>query len=292
MTSTPVITIADPIPLPVAPAPSSETAPQPRREYFSELFGTEAVVNVTEPTLTPVLPAHCCGTAVIVAPGGGFHGLSINSEGFDVARWLAARGVAAFVLEYRLVPGGEDPVAEMYTKPGKQTTADMAHAAVLAGADAIAAMQVVRSPRPTSRFDATASASSAFLPAATSRCASRWLANQRVVPTSLPLSTRRSEESIWTPCRRALARSFLSRRRTTSSGSPMIRLRSTRLGNAQAAPLSSTSMRTAATDSGCAPRHCLRTPGSIASATGSDRGRSSIRADTRTQPQLWSLHAS
>ncbi|HEY3831431.1 MAG TPA: alpha/beta hydrolase [Acidimicrobiia bacterium] len=145
MTTTPVVTIAAPIALAVVPAPGGETPAHPRREFFSELFGTEAVVNVTEPTLTPVLPDNCCGTAVIVAPGGGFHGLSINSEGYDVARWLAARGVAAFVLEYRLVPGGEDPVAEMFTKPGKQTAADMGRAAVLAGADGIAAMHLVRS---------------------------------------------------------------------------------------------------------------------------------------------------
>ena len=155
MTSTPVITVADPIALPVVPAPRSETAAHPRREYFSELFGTEAVVNVTEPTLTPVLPAQPCGTAMIVAPGGGFHGLSINSEGYDVARWLAARGVAAFVLEYRLVPGGDDPVAEMFTKPGKQTAADMARVAVLAGADGIAAMQLVRSRAVDFAVDAT-----------------------------------------------------------------------------------------------------------------------------------------
>lgn len=35
-----------------------------------------------------------------VAPGGGFIGLSINSEGHDVAKWLVTRGIAAFVLKY------------------------------------------------------------------------------------------------------------------------------------------------------------------------------------------------
>jgi acetyl esterase/lipase len=145
MTSSPAFTIAAPIALNTTPPPDGETWTHPRREYFSELFGTEAVVNVAAATLTPVIPARGCGTAAIIAPGGGFHGLSINSEGYDVAHWLAARGVASFVLEYRLVPGGDDPVAEMYTKPGKQTAADMARFAVLAGADGIAAMQHVRS---------------------------------------------------------------------------------------------------------------------------------------------------
>ena len=155
MTSAPVVTIAEPIALNTAPPPDGETWTHPRREYFSELFGTEAVVNVAAATLTPVLPADGCGTALIVAPGGGFHGLSINSEGYDVARWLAARGVASFVLEYRLVPGGDDPVAEMFTKPGKQTAADMARVAVLAGADGIAAMQLVRSHAADFAVDAT-----------------------------------------------------------------------------------------------------------------------------------------
>jgi hypothetical protein len=49
-------------------------------------------------------PSLACGTAVIVCPGGAFCGLAIDHEGVDVAQWLSARGVAAFVLKYRLVP--------------------------------------------------------------------------------------------------------------------------------------------------------------------------------------------
>jgi acetyl esterase/lipase len=60
--------------------------------------------NVTVGTLTPFLPdpAKATGTAVIVAPGGGFRSLSMENEGSDVARALAAKGVAAFLLKYRL----------------------------------------------------------------------------------------------------------------------------------------------------------------------------------------------
>jgi acetyl esterase/lipase len=68
--------------------------------------------NVTVATLTPFLPnpGKASGTAVIVAPGGGFRSLSMENEGSDVARALAARGVAAFVLKYRLqqTPPGLD----------------------------------------------------------------------------------------------------------------------------------------------------------------------------------------
>jgi acetyl esterase/lipase len=44
------------------------------------------------------------GTGVIIAPGGGFAREVLDKEGFETARWLAARGVSAFVLVYRL-PG-------------------------------------------------------------------------------------------------------------------------------------------------------------------------------------------
>ena len=43
-------------------------------------------------------------SAVIVMPGGGFTSLKMDQEGADEAKWLAARGVAAFVLEYDSPP--------------------------------------------------------------------------------------------------------------------------------------------------------------------------------------------
>src|SRR6476469_11126245 len=59
--------------------------------------------DVAKPTLTAFLPAKPSGTAVIVAPGGAFHALAIDHEGIDLARWLNAKGITAFVLKYRLV---------------------------------------------------------------------------------------------------------------------------------------------------------------------------------------------
>jgi acetyl esterase/lipase len=75
-------------------------------EIWTELGANKVLRNVTHPTLTPVLPdpAKATGAAVIVAPGGAFMMLSMESEGWAVARWLADRGVAAFVLKYRLDP--------------------------------------------------------------------------------------------------------------------------------------------------------------------------------------------
>ena len=61
--------------------------------------------NVTAPTVTAYLPDpdKATGVGVLVMPGGGFAALSIDQEGTEVARWLADRGIAAFVLKYRLV---------------------------------------------------------------------------------------------------------------------------------------------------------------------------------------------
>lgn len=72
--------------------------------------GALIVHNVSKPTLTPFLPpaGKANGTAIVIAPGGGFMMLSISSEGYDVAKWLASKGIAAFVLKYRLEPTPKD----------------------------------------------------------------------------------------------------------------------------------------------------------------------------------------
>ena len=69
---------------------------------------------MTKPSLTVFKPSPESrnGTAVVICPGGGFMALSINSEGIDVAKYMAARGVTAFVLKYRLAHTGEDATQE------------------------------------------------------------------------------------------------------------------------------------------------------------------------------------
>ena len=130
-------------------APGSEHWKHQEKEYFSPIWNTQVVTNVVNPTLTMFAPdpALANGTAVIIAPGGGFHALSINSEGVDVAKWLAAKGVTSFVLRYRLVPTGEDGVKEVMAKmSGAIKTLDATNVDVvpLAAADGIAAMAYVR----------------------------------------------------------------------------------------------------------------------------------------------------
>jgi acetyl esterase/lipase len=71
-------------------------------------LGTDAV---DVPTLTVYLPSsNPTQTGVMIAPGGGYGHLSLQKEGEDVARWLNQRGVAAFVLKYRLGPKYHHPV--------------------------------------------------------------------------------------------------------------------------------------------------------------------------------------
>jgi acetyl esterase/lipase len=87
------------IPLKTGPLPGATV-----KESWHSQYGSSFARNVTEATLTPFLPdpSHATGAAVIVAPGGGFRTLSMQNEGWDVAKALAARGIAAFVLKYRL----------------------------------------------------------------------------------------------------------------------------------------------------------------------------------------------
>ena len=70
----------------------------------------QCILNVVDPELWAFLPAKGTetGAAVIVCPGGGFTALSWHQEGPNVARWLAAHGIAAFVLKYRIEYSGGD----------------------------------------------------------------------------------------------------------------------------------------------------------------------------------------
>ena len=74
--------------------------------------GEMMIYDVSEPTLELYRPApgRANGTAVIVAPGGGFVALGYTFGGTDVARALAARGITAFVLKYRTIRSGDGPM--------------------------------------------------------------------------------------------------------------------------------------------------------------------------------------
>src|SRR5262244_2832353 len=97
------------IPLYPGVAPGSENAKQKEVSFVNPDKQTR-IRNVTRPTLTAYLPERgkANGAAIIVAPGGGFMHLAMEKEGSDMARWLQTRGVAAFVLKYRLMDTGTE----------------------------------------------------------------------------------------------------------------------------------------------------------------------------------------
>ncbi len=105
--------IAAPADAKVIPVYGADTPGNPSDEISTKFMGRETVLrNITYPTLTMVLPkaGTANGTAVIVAPGGGFQMLAMENEGWRVAQSLADRGITAFVLKYRLNPTDKDDV--------------------------------------------------------------------------------------------------------------------------------------------------------------------------------------
>jgi acetyl esterase/lipase len=118
------------------PAPGSETWTQKETTVEDTPLGC-VVFNVVNPTLTAYLPekAKATGTGVIIAPGGAFVALAIDLEGRDVARWLQERGVAAFVLKYRIMEKRGEGIPKGM---------DMDAAAKYGIADGVQALKVVR----------------------------------------------------------------------------------------------------------------------------------------------------
>lgn len=74
--------------------------------------GAQGDEDIDKPTLTIFLPIapNATKTGVVVAPGGGYQHLATEKEGYAIARWLNERGVAAFVLKYRLGPKYHHPI--------------------------------------------------------------------------------------------------------------------------------------------------------------------------------------
>src|SRR5579864_9037860 len=85
-------------------APGSEGKTAPEVVTPQNFEGEHAVSSINNPSISPCLVRGAKGpvAAVIIAPGGGHALLSIDHEGYDVAKYLAGHGVAAFVLKYRL----------------------------------------------------------------------------------------------------------------------------------------------------------------------------------------------
>jgi acetyl esterase/lipase len=153
-----IATPAQPDAIAIYPAGSLPAATLPERwgrltAEFPDHTRMDARIarNISVPTITPVLPApgKATGAAVVIAPGGAFLSLSMDSEGFAVAHRLADRGIAAFVLTYRTNPVPDDEPAFMRTvgqvmgeaaRPGGTHSISDPFAA----ADALQALRLIR----------------------------------------------------------------------------------------------------------------------------------------------------
>jgi endo-1,4-beta-xylanase len=84
-------------------APGSEGKTAPETVRISPQ-GDHVISNVNQPSITAYIPSpdKATGAAVLVIPGGGHSEIWIDHEGYTVAAFLSAHGVAAFVLKYRL----------------------------------------------------------------------------------------------------------------------------------------------------------------------------------------------
>ncbi len=136
------------IPLYPGAAPGSENWDWNEGVTYQNQYNTKKVYNVTHPTLTVFLPdaAIATGTAVIICPGGSFTTLNIEMEGKDVALWLNRHGVAAFVLNYRVMHSFTDnPVKEMEaTRLKKDYQEQVIKIIAMGTADARASLAYVR----------------------------------------------------------------------------------------------------------------------------------------------------
>lgn len=103
-----------------------------------------AMMRVRRPRLDVFRPAQPNGAAVLIIPGGGYSRVVLDREGYELARWMTARGFTAFVLFYRLPAQG---------------WADPANTPL---ADAQRAMRLIRARANDYRFDAKRVAAMGF----------------------------------------------------------------------------------------------------------------------------------
>lgn len=91
--------------------PASPASPQEILLWENGAPGALGQEDTDKPTITAYrAPRGSTGTAIIVAPGGGYSGLAIEHEGRQWAYWYNAMGITAFVLKYRLGPRYHHPI--------------------------------------------------------------------------------------------------------------------------------------------------------------------------------------
>ena len=135
------------IPLYNGAAPGSETWNWSEKEIHADIGAI--VLDVSKPSLIAYPAPKPNGTAIILAPGGGFHALAMDLEATSEAKWLNDRGITAFVLKYRLMHDDPAHPENNYTaliRAGNMKTLDslMMPVVALAMQDGLTAVKYIR----------------------------------------------------------------------------------------------------------------------------------------------------
>ena len=85
-------------------APAKPLVETVQERSTDRLVTDRAVFGISRPRMAVFQPDRPNGAAVLITPGGGYRWVVVDKEGYEMGRWLAARGFTAFVLFYRL-PG-------------------------------------------------------------------------------------------------------------------------------------------------------------------------------------------
>jgi acetyl esterase/lipase len=113
-TSEPLIVDVDRVPDEVISIWPAE-APGGERVHLNEHFEARTnpfdlpdrvVKEITRPTLSIFRAAHPDGSAILIAPGGGFAHVVVEKEGWECARWFSRHGATVYVMTYRLPQEG------------------------------------------------------------------------------------------------------------------------------------------------------------------------------------------
>ncbi len=96
----------------LAAAAGLAQTPETRLLWPNGAPGALGDADADKPSITIYLAPRgkASGAAIVVCPGGGYGALAMDHEGKQIADWLNARGIAAFVLKYRLGPRYHHPV--------------------------------------------------------------------------------------------------------------------------------------------------------------------------------------
>jgi acetyl esterase/lipase len=82
--------------------PSPPPAEEMRERSTDPTYNDRALFHVRRPRLAVFRPARPSGASLLIIPGGSYARVVVDKEGFESARWFAARGITAYVLFYRL----------------------------------------------------------------------------------------------------------------------------------------------------------------------------------------------